>query len=43
MYEGASTDYAVARKVSERYREYPVLSWQKLFSDVYNTLNKSEE
>jgi hypothetical protein len=43
MYEGASTDYAIARKVSEHYRDYPVLSWRKLFTDVYNTLNKSEE
>ena len=43
MYEGASTDYKIAREVSEKYREYPVLSWRKLFNDVYNTLNKTEE
>jgi hypothetical protein len=41
MYEGASTDYKIAREISEKYREYPVLSWRKLFNDVYNTLNKT--
>lgn len=43
MYEGASSGYALARKVSELYKDYPVLAWRKLFADVYNTLEKSSE
>jgi hypothetical protein len=43
MYGGAESDYAVARKISESYRDYPVLAWRKLFNDVYNTLNRGEE
>ena len=43
MYEGAANDYKVARKISAEYKNYPVQAWKKLFNDVYDTLNKSEE
>jgi hypothetical protein len=41
MYGGAETDYAIARKISEEYMDYPVQAWRKLFIDVYETLHKS--
>lgn len=43
MYEGASSDYKVARKISAEYKDYPVQAWKKLFNDVYETLHKTED
>lgn len=35
IYNGATTNYQIARKISEKYRNYPVLAWRKLFTEVY--------
>lgn len=43
MYDGSQTNYATARSLSKQYKEYPVPAWRKLFLDVYEALNKSEE
>jgi hypothetical protein len=43
MSAGAHTGYATATKISEKYREYPVAAWRKLFNDVYDALTKSKE
>ena len=37
-----STDIAVARGIAEGYRDYPVLRWRTLFSDVLNHLDEAE-
>lgn len=31
FYTGESSNYQKARKIAEKYREYPVLSWRNLF------------
>jgi hypothetical protein len=41
MYGGGETNYQKAREISEKYKEYPVTAWKKLFLDVYDTLTKS--
>lgn len=41
MFDGASNNYQIARKLSAEYSEYPVLTWRKLFKEVYDLLNKS--
>lgn len=43
MSDGAVTDYAIARKISENYINYPVPAWRKLFVDVYEALSKSND
>jgi len=36
MYSGANSSYEIAKTVSQRYLDYPVLSWRKLFKNVYD-------
>lgn len=45
MYSGGagSDSYNIARCLSEKYKNYPVLAWRKLFTEVYEALTKSEE
>jgi len=31
MSEGAANDYVKARKISEKYLNYPVPAWRKIF------------
>mmetsp|Transcript_24060 Transcript_24060/g.21084 ORF Transcript_24060/g.21084 Transcript_24060/m.21084 type:complete len:105 (+) Transcript_24060:2812-3126(+) len=33
-----SPDFKIAREVSARYKDYPILSWRSLFVDVANQL-----
>jgi hypothetical protein len=35
MYLGSTTQYSTAKSISQKYKDYPVIAWQKLFKDVY--------
>lgn len=37
IYTGAP-NYALARKISSKYLDYPVNSWKNLFLDLHNQL-----
>lgn len=37
MYKGYPT-FSKARKISEKYLNYPVKSWQKMFKEIVDTL-----
>jgi len=32
-----------AKKITKQYLNYPVMKWQKLFKEVYETLNKTDD
>lgn len=36
-------NFVMARELSAKYKDYPVLTWKKLFSEVYELLNKHDE
>jgi hypothetical protein len=39
MYKGYPT-FAQARKIAEKYVNYPVKSWQKMFKEIADTLKE---
>lgn len=39
MYKGYPS-FTRARKLSEKYIEYPIPTWQKIFKDIFNTLKE---
>lgn len=39
MYKGYPS-FTRARKLSEKYIEFPIPTWQKIFKDIFNTLKE---
>jgi hypothetical protein len=33
-------NFTEAQRISEQYKDYPIVSWQKMFKEIYDTLKE---
>lgn len=36
-------NFGVAQTVAQKYLDYPILAWKKMFKEVFDTLNEYHE